>query len=295
MNKLNFSNTGGFPLDTNILSFMQDSYDLFNALADMAGNLTILKGCTVSGSTVSDGIVCINGEVLSFKEGTGSTVIIKEDTTQLEFEDGNSKEVEKVCYATMGIGSNSYPWADFERLNPVKTIQKAIVPAGLISMWSGSITNIPSGWALCNGENNTPDLRGKFIVGAGDAYSVADTGGEEKHMLSVNEIPAHGHTGTTASAGGHMHSYKDTIYAEEDNYGKTVGIDGVDYLGSGDENMNNTTDRSGTKVYAHYRKLNTYSAGSHSHSVTINSNGGGKEHENRPPYYALAYIMFTGN
>ena len=51
-------------------------------------------------------------------------------------------------------------------------------------MWSGSVDAIPAGWALCNGENNTPNLRNRFIVGAGDEYSVGDVGGQANIALA---------------------------------------------------------------------------------------------------------------
>lgn len=51
------------------------------------------------------------------------------------------------------------------------------VPQGGIIMWSGSIASIPADWALCDGTNGTPDLRDKFVVGAGSAYNVGDAGG----------------------------------------------------------------------------------------------------------------------
>jgi len=60
------------------------------------------------------------------------------------------------------------------------------VPSGIIVLWSGAIVNIPAGWVICDGINSTPDLRDKFIVGAGTTYNPADTGG------AVN----HNHTGT---------------------------------------------------------------------------------------------------
>lgn len=60
-----------------------------------------------------------------------------------------------------------------------------IAPAGMIVMWSGSIASIPSGWALCNGANGTPDLRNRFIVGAGDTYNVATSGGALQHNHPV--------------------------------------------------------------------------------------------------------------
>lgn len=68
------------------------------------------------------------------------------------------------------------------------------IPAGLICMWSESSSNIPSGWALCNGSNNTPDLRNKFVLGAGKDYAVGATGGEKEVALTVAQMPRHNHT-----------------------------------------------------------------------------------------------------
>lgn len=55
------------------------------------------------------------------------------------------------------------------------------VEAGIVTLWSGSILSIPSGWALCDGNNGTPDLRNKFEVGAGSAYAVDAFGGAIQH------------------------------------------------------------------------------------------------------------------
>lgn len=68
------------------------------------------------------------------------------------------------------------------------------MPSGGIIMWSGSVASIPSGWYLCNGSNSTPDLRGRFVYGAGGGYSPGDTGGAETHTLTTAEMPAHTHT-----------------------------------------------------------------------------------------------------
>lgn len=74
------------------------------------------------------------------------------------------------------------------------------VPSGGIIMWSG--TDIPDGWALCDGENGTPDLRGRFVLGGSDTHSVGETGGEEEVTLTEVQMPKHQHrvytTGTTA-------------------------------------------------------------------------------------------------
>jgi len=59
--------------------------------------------------------------------------------------------------------------------------------SGLIVLWSGAIVDIPEGFALCNGSNNTPDLRDKFIVGAGGTYNVDDSGGDPLHTHTFTE------------------------------------------------------------------------------------------------------------
>ena len=81
----------------------------------------------------------------------------------------------------------------YEALFPVADAS-SVIPSGIIVAWSGNESNIPSGWVLCNGQNNTPDLRGRFILGVSDSHAVNSTGGEETHTLSVNEMPSHNHT-----------------------------------------------------------------------------------------------------
>lgn len=65
------------------------------------------------------------------------------------------------------------------------------VPSGFIGMWSG--TNVPDGWALCDGENGTPDLRGKFVLGSSDSHALGSTGGSEEVTLTVAQMPSHTH------------------------------------------------------------------------------------------------------
>lgn len=117
-----------------------------------------------------------------------------------------------------------------------------LVPAGVIAMWSGSMASIPDGWTLCDGTDGTPDLTDRFVVGAGDSYSVDDTGGTDTVTLTESEIPSHTHTANAQDGTG-----------GSDNFAST-------------------------------------SSGSSSTQET-NATGGGSAHENRPPYYALAYIM----
>lgn len=67
------------------------------------------------------------------------------------------------------------------------------IPRGMICMWSGSATAVPAGWALCDGTNGTPDLRDRFIVGAGSTYASGATGGAATHK---HELPWYAGTTT---------------------------------------------------------------------------------------------------
>lgn len=123
MNKINFQQSVGFPLDTDILNAMQTAYGIFNALGSLAGDKSIISGCTTVGATVSNGVIFLNNEVLEFRGGVAqATVIVVEEVTQLEFEDLNMNDVVKVRYATFGIGTNAINWADFKRPNYVRQV-----------------------------------------------------------------------------------------------------------------------------------------------------------------------------
>ncbi len=170
------------------------------------------------------------------------------------------------------------------------------LPSGVIVMWSGSIASIPSGWALCDGSNGTPDLRDRFIVGAGGSYDVGDTGGSNTVTLTTSHLPRHSHTVSIGEAGNHNHTGTTSL--------KHIGSDTLHIPSTIINKAYNETaeypvsDKAAIRqVYStpintnHSHTFTTSSNGSHRHSITINSTGGDQAHENRPPYYALAYIM----
>ncbi len=150
----------------------------------------------------------------------------------------------------------------------LNTASTHYVPSGGIILWSGSTGSIPAGWYLCDGSNGTPNLQDQFVVGAGNSYAVGATGGADTVTLSTSQMPSHTHTfsGTTSTIGDHTHSIPDGS-----------GVDGAQALEAG--NVTGT--------------IQSGAAGAHSHtfSGTTASEGSGSGHENRPPYYALAYIM----
>lgn len=127
MNRIDFMQTGGWPLDTDVLDSMQKAYDIFNGLGFLAGDLSIINGCIVNGNSVSDGIVFINGEVLEFKGGVlGPSVIIVSQPQNAVFEDGVSKTIQNIRFATFGVATTSYPWSSFKRAYPTKEIESAL-------------------------------------------------------------------------------------------------------------------------------------------------------------------------
>jgi microcystin-dependent protein len=151
-------------------------------------------------------------------------------------------------------------------------MENHLVPPGAIIMWSGAINDIPVGWALCDGSNGTPDLRNRFIVGAGGSYNVGNTGGSNTVTLSSSQMPRHDHgsgTLTTNTTGSHNHTYLRILVA-------AAGASG-DVAPRPSSTTNETT---------------SYDGG-HNHTISGYTSyaGSGEAHENRPPYYALAYIM----
>ena len=154
------------------------------------------------------------------------------------------------------------------------------VPAGVICMWSGTIATVPSGWALCDGANGTPDLVDRFVVAAGskaggDKYNPGDTGGLDSVTLDLTQVPAHTHSGTTGSAGQHRHA------AYVPFWGGTAGS----------STMIDKRDSAAYKEDQPEQLIYTDYSLDHTHTFTTDSKGGGGSHENRPPYYALAFIM----
>jgi len=163
--------------------------------------------------------------------------------------------------------------------------ESALIPSGGIIMWSGLISAIPTGWALCDGTNTTPDLRDRFIVGAGSTYSRNDTGGANSVTLTENQIPSHNHS--MNSAGDHSHST--SISDPGHSHGYRV-FQGERQDGGNNVRANDQTGRIGSTLSSTTGiSVSINNSGSHTH--TINNTGGDSSHENRPPYFALAFIM----
>jgi len=169
----------------------------------------------------------------------------------------------------------------------VATAVAAVFPSGGIIIWSGSSASIPSGWVLCNGSNSTPDLRDRFVVGAGSTYAVGATGGS-KDAIVVSHT--HSLTATTGSGGSHSHYVTNgESFGNDGTSSAEETINLADGLG-GNMNQYILTTSNNTADFA---RSSTIADHTHSISGTTDSAGSSGTNANLPPYYALCYIMKT--
>ena len=207
---------------------------------------------SVSGDTLTTGTAYLLDTNHSIRAISGSGVAI----STYAVTDGI---ILKQSTGNVGIGTTS-PTQKLEVNGTVKATTftgNGTIPIGGIIMWSGTTSDIPAGWALCNGVASNgltpPDLRDRFIVGAGSAYSPKATGGASTHSLAATNLP-------TFSI-----PYKDIFYSES---GGTVAV--TSNKGSGDSD----SDNSGWEL----PRTATYT-------------GSATAIDHRPLYMALCYIM----
>jgi microcystin-dependent protein len=259
-----------------------NSYANFFDTVNVFGKLEVIRDITVSGNSDVIG----NSNITGNSNVTGSSNIrgnitaasfIKSGGISSQFlkADGSVDATSYLTAATVGgtpdnvggqlVVRNGIGGFSAGIVTATTFVGNGTIPIGGIIMWSGTIANIPTGWALCNGSNGTPDLRSRFIVGAGtDTQNVwgfnASTGSEAftngQTSVGVNSTGGRiAHQLTIAELAAHTHSYTAHVNV---NAGNTSG-------GSAQAPTGGTTG----------------------------STGGNQYHENRPPYYALAFIMRT--
>ena len=138
-------------------------------------------------------------------------------------------------------------------------------------MWSGNAKNIPNGWVLCDGKNNSPDLRNRFIIGATATYPVNKIGGSTTHK---HHIDVHGHQLTINELPSHRHQISDKIWMDDNR--NNTHFTGNDWVG-----------HKKMKKISLGARLTTAVGGNNAHQHTASS----RYKEHLPPYYALCFIM----
>ena len=138
---------------------------------------------------------------------------------------------------------------------------------GMIILWYGDTSNIPGGFVWCDGQNSTPDLRDRFIIGAGDNFNAGNTGGSNSVTLSEANLPSHRHFVVSNSLGGQNRT-------------------------SSNVSANNQV-RKGTGASNLFEGYNLASTSSDAASGRSSAVGSGTAFDNKPLYHALCYIMKT--
>lgn len=170
-----------------------------------------------------------------------------------------------------------------------------LLPRGAIILWYGTEADVPKGWAICNGKDSTPNLSGRFVVGAGStqtdgtqSYQPGNKGGSDMHTLTEGQMPSHTHNAgnlKTTADGGHNHQYKIVLDVsntwDTKNSGYVMPEGNKTHQSNKESALNETTSPQ------------TEQNGSHNHAVigATQTAGSGEAFDNRPKYYALCYIM----
>lgn len=201
MNRLDFTQTGGFPIDQEIFGFIQENVFTTSKAAVLGGLLYVLDGCLEVGNDVGNGYVVINGETLPFVGGAKQDkVIIREDKTGLLFEDNITRDVQVVRYATFGEnGAQEYLWSAFKknkgdgvlaRLDALEADNKKLkimaAPfmggGGAIVFWGRPHNEIPAGWQEYAG---FAGLVPKGRVAGDPSREAGQTGGDDDGNITL--------------------------------------------------------------------------------------------------------------
>lgn len=322
-----------FPLDCETLEYLQNLAALAAALGNIGGDKIVISGCAVNseGTRRGEGYVFLRtkdhpeGEVLRWEGGpTTSGMYLKQEAIGVT---ANNVEYPKAYTRRTlapGIGAENYKWEDFSEIKSIRELMDENTklrneitsmqgtPLGIVEMWAGS--TVPNGYVLCDGRTmstteypelfkalgttfNTaisangskyttpggqfrvPDLRGRFVVGQHDSdndYKISGNGGGVKTVtLTAEQTPSH------------SHDVKDYMLIPH----------GIGECRTGTWKVGGVDREVGWDTLSGHPKRSQTDSGKRNQVQWIKhpseKTGGSESHENRPPYYVLAYIMRT--
>lgn len=247
---------------------------------------TLFSSVTVSDSQI---VVSPGGGALFPNAGSSNyfmVTVVDKTTSTLEIMKvtKRSGDTFTVVRAQEGTTARAFPSGSPVELRlTAQSILDAIdvkIPRGIITMWSGAVAAVPSGWHLCDGSNGTPNLTDRFIVSAGQSYGVGATGGSVTQTPSVwtNAAGTGVQVAGTALTIDQMPSHNHTLRIYHG--GESAGGRCTDYGGRGSIQSDTCLPAGGNQP--------------HYHGVTDNGHvhtAGARAIDVRPPYYALAFIM----
>jgi microcystin-dependent protein len=248
-----------FPFTPKTVRFLQEiPTEALVELAKTFGDNSILYGCAEISGNITAGAVIINGEILPIDSQVLKQYIVIEETVEDAIYKG---DVPNPAYYTRIAKLSDSGTILFSSLNKV---QHKFVPQGGIIMWSGSVMNIPKGWALCDGANGTPNLKGRFVVGYdgsdSDYNAIGKFGGWKERTIMPDQ----------AGLAPHKHGS-----------GTLVANAGSEAFGTG----------TGAAVNIAVTGSGTYTFGVTGETAQHNGLAGQVPLDIRPPYYTIAYII----
>lgn len=298
-----------FPIDCETLDYLQTNAHVVSIIGNLAGDKAVLFGCELTDNATrrAEGYVFLRtrehpeGEVLYWEGGAvAGGMYLRQETVAVQAQGYDYPQAYVERSLTPGIGQENYRWEEFREAQSLPALEAELAalrqeldllkptPLGMVQIWAG--TGIPEGYLLCEGQQlrqaeypalfaaigtafnsgydcngrkltttsgffRLPDLRSRFIVGQNsldnDYKSSGAVGGEKTHQLTVEEMPSHTH-------------------------GQYLWQNASGRWSSGGHN-------SWPDCTSWHDRVMPFG--------NTDTAGGGKTHENRPPYYALAYVM----
>ena len=229
MNKANYLGKSDFPLDREGLDFIQNMILSVSKLAQLGGSNYILSGCIEADGVVGSGTIVLQGEIFEFEGGAKKDYIsIVETKEELSTDEETYPEAytfRKAVFADAG----DYSWIGLNQVSNIVALFDLVTkvkeePIGTIDLWPGSETTLPENYMLCDGRElnkseypklfdvigqtyggsgnvfRLPNMRGRVPVGYNpddtseyELNKLGNTGGAQKHKLSINELASHSH------------------------------------------------------------------------------------------------------